>query len=306
METTSGMPWLGFSQKKKLKCILGIRRVTFLHFRVISLHFLKGGGNFSIVSERGTVFHSSGGFFKDGGESPHPCTTKARRLEFYLWTCLHRWNIKTILKLSFLKNKAFSLLHIFIHHIVELFHPMVITQIHQIHDMTHSTKDSPMTNLAQNFNRFLLREPNFFHFFPSPGYSILEIWENETLYSKNFFLIKFNLFGLHFRSVEQLSGPPPDLEPIRRNKNLRSFSSRSGVASTWGSISRVFSRSRHRKAHSPSSHDGNVFLFRPSAFNLFHKLNSRWFCLAISQNCLNFLALSSRIIAFIVSFRNHL
>lgn len=56
--------------------------------------------------------------------------------------------------------------------------------------------------------------------------------------------------------MEQLSGQPPDMEPIRRNKNLRSFSSRSGVASTWGSISRVFSRSRHRKAHSPSSHDG--------------------------------------------------
>lgn len=59
------------------------------------------------------------------------------------------------------------------------------------------------------------------------------------------------------KSVEQLSGQPPDMEPIRRNKNLRSFSSRSGVASTWGSISRVFSRSRHRKAHSPSSHDGD-------------------------------------------------
>ncbi|XP_065213251.1 kazrin-like isoform X3 [Planococcus citri] len=66
------------------------------------------------------------------------------------------------------------------------------------------------------------------------------------------------------KSVEQLSGPPPDLEPIRRNKNLRSFSSRSGVASTWGSISRVFSRTRHRKAHSPSSHDGDYESFSRS------------------------------------------
>nr|XP_018904283.1 PREDICTED: kazrin-like isoform X1 [Bemisia tabaci] len=55
------------------------------------------------------------------------------------------------------------------------------------------------------------------------------------------------------RSVEQLNSPPLESEPVRRNKLLRSSGGRSGVGSTWGSISRVFARSRHRKVSSPSS-----------------------------------------------------
>ncbi|XP_049957761.1 kazrin [Schistocerca serialis cubense] len=58
------------------------------------------------------------------------------------------------------------------------------------------------------------------------------------------------------RSVEQLSNPM-ELEP-RRPKNVapvsRSGGSRGG---TWGSISRVFARSRHRKAASPSQEEAS-------------------------------------------------
>lgn len=56
---------------------------------------------------------------------------------------------------------------------------------------------------------------------------------------------------MHFRSVEQLSSPL-DPEPItigRRSKQTARPSS--GRGGTWGSISRVFARSRHRnKSHS--------------------------------------------------------
>ncbi|XP_075237662.1 liprin protein kazrin [Lycorma delicatula] len=59
------------------------------------------------------------------------------------------------------------------------------------------------------------------------------------------------------RSVEQLSSPPMEVEPIRRTKDrmCRGAGSRSSTGGPWGSISRVFARSRHRKVPSPSSQD---------------------------------------------------
>uniref|UniRef100_A0A8D8YP92 Kazrin n=3 Tax=Cacopsylla melanoneura TaxID=428564 RepID=A0A8D8YP92_9HEMI len=52
------------------------------------------------------------------------------------------------------------------------------------------------------------------------------------------------------RSVEQLHSPPNE-DIGRRGKQFRSSGGRSGVGSTWGSISRVFARSRQRKVPSP-------------------------------------------------------
>ncbi|KAI5744640.1 hypothetical protein M8J76_003999 [Diaphorina citri] len=57
------------------------------------------------------------------------------------------------------------------------------------------------------------------------------------------------------RSVEQLHSPPNE-EIVRRGKQFRSSGGRSGVGSTWGSISRVFARSRQRKVPSPNSQPG--------------------------------------------------
>uniref|UniRef100_A0A1B6DCS0 SAM domain-containing protein n=1 Tax=Clastoptera arizonana TaxID=38151 RepID=A0A1B6DCS0_9HEMI len=60
------------------------------------------------------------------------------------------------------------------------------------------------------------------------------------------------------RSVEQLSSPPIEVEPVRRGKLTgRASGGRSGTGSTWGSISRVFARNRHRKVPSPNSQDDN-------------------------------------------------
>lgn len=47
-----------------------------------------------------------------------------------------------------------------------------------------------------------------------------------------------------------------EVEPVRRGKPGRGSGGRSGVGGTWGSISRVFARSRHRKVPSPNSQDG--------------------------------------------------
>ncbi|KAJ1527574.1 hypothetical protein ONE63_007538 [Megalurothrips usitatus] len=52
------------------------------------------------------------------------------------------------------------------------------------------------------------------------------------------------------RSVEQLSSPL-DMEPRRSKRGMGL-----GRGGTWGSISRVFARSRHRKVVSPTSQDG--------------------------------------------------
>ncbi|XP_046678862.1 kazrin isoform X2 [Homalodisca vitripennis] len=60
------------------------------------------------------------------------------------------------------------------------------------------------------------------------------------------------------RSVEQLSSPVLEAEPVRRGKPGRGSGGRSGVGGTWGSISRVFARSRHRKVPSPNSQDDSV------------------------------------------------
>nr|CAD7392637.1 unnamed protein product [Timema cristinae] len=59
------------------------------------------------------------------------------------------------------------------------------------------------------------------------------------------------------RSVEQLSSPAMEVEPRRPSKSQTSRSSGGSRGGTWGSISRVFARSRHRKAASPSSQDGD-------------------------------------------------
>ncbi|XP_063239852.1 kazrin isoform X2 [Bacillus rossius redtenbacheri] len=59
------------------------------------------------------------------------------------------------------------------------------------------------------------------------------------------------------RSVEQLSNAPAvgDTEPRRAGKAQQARSSGGSRGGTWGSISRVFARSRHRKAASPSSQE---------------------------------------------------
>ncbi|KAL1138076.1 hypothetical protein AAG570_009771, partial [Ranatra chinensis] len=71
------------------------------------------------------------------------------------------------------------------------------------------------------------------------------------------------------RSVEQLSSPQLEVEPLRRGKlrgsggssapptssSGRSGGNSGGTGSTWGSISRVFARTRHRKITSPSSQE---------------------------------------------------
>ncbi|XP_054287753.1 kazrin [Macrosteles quadrilineatus] len=64
--------------------------------------------------------------------------------------------------------------------------------------------------------------------------------------------------GTLSRSVEQLSTPVLEAEPVRRGKPGRGSGGRSGVGGTWGSISRVFARSRHRKVSSPNSQDDSV------------------------------------------------
>ncbi|XP_068083344.1 kazrin isoform X2 [Anabrus simplex] len=57
------------------------------------------------------------------------------------------------------------------------------------------------------------------------------------------------------RSVEQLSNPM-ELEPRRtKTQSSRSSGSSGSRGGTWGSISRVFARSRHRKAASPNQED---------------------------------------------------
>lgn len=61
--------------------------------------------------------------------------------------------------------------------------------------------------------------------------------------------------------MEQLSSPPLEVEPVRRGKiSGRASGGRSGAGSTWGSISRVFARNRHRKVPSPNSQDGMNFI----------------------------------------------
>ncbi|KAG8224039.1 hypothetical protein J437_LFUL001116, partial [Ladona fulva] len=81
-------------------------------------------------------------------------------------------------------------------------------------------------------------------------------------------LSPLNANSVFTRSVEQLMGTPPDFE-ARRNKVPSSMGvgtirlgsagarSRGGSGGTWGSISRVFARNRHRKLASPSQEDVN-------------------------------------------------
>nr|CAD7588387.1 unnamed protein product [Timema genevievae] len=64
------------------------------------------------------------------------------------------------------------------------------------------------------------------------------------------------------RSVEQLSSPAMEVEPRRPSKSQTSRSSSGSRGGTWGSISRVFARSRHRKAASPSSQDDSADPYR--------------------------------------------
>lgn len=72
-----------------------------------------------------------------------------------------------------------------------------------------------------------------------------------------------------------------EVEPLRRGKLRGSGGSASSAKSTWGSISRVFARSKHRnKITSPNSQEGKV---------IYIKLILKRFKLQIHQNrcCFN-------------------
>ncbi|CAH1397536.1 unnamed protein product [Nezara viridula] len=66
------------------------------------------------------------------------------------------------------------------------------------------------------------------------------------------------------RSVEQLSSPQLEVEPLRRGKlrgsggSVPSSSTTGRTGGTWGSISRVFARSRHKKHPAPPTQEEAV------------------------------------------------